>query len=130
MSRRKPNAVHMLSGSFRRDRHEPRPSALPPEMPSKPAALSPAAGRIWNILAPQLAEARFLTRLDGDMLATLCELQAEFVENPREMATPRIALLRQLHNDFGLSPLHRDRINVVPEPERNKFADLDDLSTY
>lgn len=117
-------------------RGERRPSRLGPRTPSRslgvgaerPDWLSPEATAVWDRLAPQLTEARILSELDGLALATLCVMQAAFIRWAKQgKESVRIAgELRALYKLFGMTPLDRDRVTPLPEPEApDPFAAFD-----
>ena len=137
MSHKKPAALHVLQGDYRKDRH----GNLPVEglAPARcPIWLSPGARRQWRRLAPTLRSLGLLTVADGDMFAVFCSLYADWrsaVERlEREGMTylhkdlvktnPLVGIADQLARQvislgshFGLTPSSRDRLDVKTPPK-------------
>ena len=131
-----------LRGSWRAGTRpgEPKPEPAPPV---KPAALSPAAGVVWDELVPQLDAAGMVTPVDGRAFARYCELfpvwdellaflrksgHAHPIKNSkgevvgvRPYPQLRLALqvsehLLRLEQHFGMTPAARARLSVeVPD---------------
>jgi phage terminase small subunit len=117
--RPKPVTLHLLHGTYRRDRHGsiPRPeSATGGKAPSCPRWLSPEARRKWRELAPELHERGLLTAIDQSALAVLCTIRAQLDELRRAKDLPP-AMQRHKHRlelmhikwlrEFGMSPASR-----------------------
>ena len=124
--KRTPAELHVVRGSFRKDRHGEQPDATPSDrnVVKKPAYLKGRAGRIWNARAPALAALGVLQRNDAEMFGIWCTLAAEFEESPSAMNAARISQLRGLAASFGLSP--SDRQHIVPnrQPAPDEFDEF------
>jgi hypothetical protein len=101
--KRKPIALHLLRGTFRADRHGPRPPAGPPESGS---ALGPApeylrgrARALWGELA---RIAPWLEGPDRWKAGMWCALQAELEGSRGGMRTSRLTQLRLLAKDLNM----------------------------
>jgi P27 family predicted phage terminase small subunit len=116
------------------------------KMPRCPSHLDAEARRVWRELAPQLYSAGLLTQIDGEALAAYCSSWSIWVQAKRKIAeeglmvtgprggvrpSPWIAIARGAQRDlqslaaeFGLSPLSRQRIHVVPPPAPDPFEEL------
>jgi P27 family predicted phage terminase small subunit len=119
---------------------------IPPQMPPCPEHLDVEARKVWERLAPQLHARGLLTELDVDALGALCSTQAILSEARERLAdeglvvtgprgavkpSPWLAIanqaqrdLRSLAAEFGLTPLSRQRITVVPPPAPDPFQEL------
>lgn len=85
----KPLRLHVLDGTYRRDRHGPAPVpdgqlALLPELepkrpiaPEPPRSIKGTALRVWAETVEALEELGILDQADGGILALYCEARAE-----------------------------------------------------
>lgn len=121
---RKPNNVHVLQGTYRRDKHGPKTAPVPQEAPEKPDWLSAQAASEWDRVVPLLNAAGFLAVTDGDVLATYCELYAEFKMCPQAMQTSRVALMRTILHELGMTPGSRDKVSQAQSKSDNPFGAL------
>lgn len=128
MSRKIPNNVHKLNGTYRRDRHgQATEPVLSPDYPDTPdyVVKYPGALVVWNQIKSVMQGANIYTRAEGNKLARYCILEAEFRNNPlafSEMST-RLTQLRLLENDLYLSPESRARIGGKKNEQVNRFSD-------
>jgi P27 family predicted phage terminase small subunit len=140
-----PLHVHQLQGTYRKDRHQPRPR-LACAAPRAPAWLSAPAKAKWKDVARQLAAAGVLTGLDLDALAAYCEAFATWraaaatvaAEGPTYKADnglvkrhPAVAIMQQAGRDLhswgdklGLTPAARQRLRIEPPPEGDELDEL------
>jgi len=106
---RKPKAthLHLVTGTFRADRHggegEPELEAAI----EKPPKLRGRASQLWDQF---IARAFWLRWADGPKALVWCHLQAEFEKRPLGMTASRIAQLRALGSELGLDPASRARL--------------------
>ena len=112
--KRKPPALHLLQGTFRKDRHGPRPAdgAEPSATlvsTSRPKYLRGRAAALWGEVA---ALCWWLTATDSFKAGMWCALQAEFERGPAKMTAARINALRALGSELGLDPATRARMQV------------------
>lgn len=81
----KPTALHVADGTYRADRHGPRPVAPGPtlfpeldrEIPQPPANLQGAALRIWHETVRELERLGTLDTADRGLIALYAEARAE-----------------------------------------------------
>jgi len=81
----KPTALHLADGTYRPDRHGPRPLAPGPalfpeldrEIPQPPANLQGPALRIWHETIRELEKLGTLDTADRGVIALYCEARAE-----------------------------------------------------
>ncbi len=133
---RKPIELHLISGSYRRDRHGEKPADVEPPVPIvKPAGLSPEASATWDTLAEQL---RLVLRPSD---ATALAMLAEFVclyrkalkaaqkkpasKDARIAVVSYAATFDRLAARFGMTPSDRQRI-----PEAQKPAEPDEFEQF
>jgi len=78
-----------------------------------PKYLTGRSADVWSENLPRL---HWLTKTDGPLFSTWCALQAAFESAPDEMHTARLAQLRLLASDLGLTGSGRARLGVGVEP--------------
>jgi len=146
---RKPRALKVVQGTFRKSRvpaNEPKPPPLL-RVPKPPQHLSADGRKLWANLAPQLFRLSLLTELDLPAFEIACfayglyrELSREirrrhksfaaYLKGKNSQTVPELTTLKAAFQtfkgylaEFGLSPAARGRIDVqVPESEEE---DLD-----
>ena len=137
----KPTRLHVLRGSYRRDRHGQAPQAPPLVDPPKPPDWLPADGRLeWDRVAPRLVTLGLLTDLDVMALTAYCAAVATWRAASQQVAVEgvtvptgrgdgvtthpavrtaqraELAMLRW-SAELGLTPASRGRLGVAaPEP--------------
>ena len=99
----------------------------------KPTWLSKGASAVWDELAPLATEMGTLTVADSRAFGTLCELQATLVlicaQKDDPAALPFVVrteratanALRPYYSSFGLTPLDRGRLPMLPAPRPDDF---------
>ena len=73
-------------------------------------------GRSAEVWAENLPRLHWLTKIDAPLFATWCQLMAEFEADPAGMQTARLAQLRLLAGDLGLTGSGRATLGVSPIP--------------
>jgi len=73
-------------------------------------------GRAAEVWAENLPRLHWLTTTDAPLFATWAQLMSEFEGDPAAMPTPRLAQMRLLANDLGLTGSGRERLGVAVEP--------------
>lgn len=135
----KPVELHMLAGTFRKDRHGGETQKPEPKEPEMPRGLLPPEGRkLWHSLAPQLAKMGLLSEMDGVALTMLCIHYAaaaraaktlwddgQVIEGSKGQARKspghqilrdNSAALRAYLVEFGLTPSSRSKLQAaIPE---------------
>ncbi len=126
MSRpRKPTSLHVVSGTFRKDRHGDRvgePVVAEP-LGSPPAGWPIAAKMMWAELADYIPPG-VATKADRVMFETLLRLVAKMRENSEALTPALAAQIRTACGCFGMSPADRSRVSAPRLPEENPFAQL------
>jgi len=143
---KKPSALKVVQGTFRKDREPRSPVDLEPGTPGPPDGMSRAALACWERITPKLVQARVLTELDREMLAAYCECWATYWElkvivqeegyttmGSRGNLRPHPAVgvmttmldnVIRLAREFGLTPASRCRIEVLPESPTDPTAEF------
>jgi P27 family predicted phage terminase small subunit len=146
MRGRKPksNVLRILQGNPRQKRLAPNPQPKA-TLPKCLRHLHGEAREAWKKLAPKLFALGLLTELDVTALSALCVTWALWHEAEQKLASeglvvtgprgprpsPWIAIasraardMQALAAEFGLSPLSRQRIHVVPPAPPDPFQEL------
>ena len=127
----KPTNVHIIGGTWRRDRHGGGGDGggggrAPPDqsltIKDCPEYLNERAATLWREALPKLP---WLHQVDKYCLALWCCLQAEFEADPGSMMAARISLLRLLAGDLGLTAAGRARLGVTVAPPADPDPYLD-----
>ena len=79
----------------------------------RPKFLKGRAAEVWGENLPRL---HWLTTTDGPIYATWCALQSEFESDPAGMQTARLAQMRLLAGDLGLTGSGRATLGVSTTP--------------
>jgi phage terminase small subunit len=88
-----------------------------------PPGLSGPEKRVWRRLVPVLVARQVLTDADSEALCVLVKLRADFEENAAAFNSAKLAQLRMLLAEFGLTPASRARVpslEEAPKPEPPK----------
>lgn len=134
MTKKNDGNVSFLRGTERKDRQvgdtsiSEIESALT-EMPPAPLWMPNAhATNEWYRLCPILIQQKLLTSGSLSALAQLCALHGKVVQLYAAGEAPGASMLgtlRNLHNDFGLSPMAQGKVKapeVPAEPKPNGFS--------
>lgn len=122
---RKPDNVHKLRGTYRKDRHgdEAEKVEFEDSVPEPPPFLDELAREAWFFVCGEMKTAGILKRAYKYTIAGFCTLWSQFSRNPAEFKDH--TQLRQYLDALGLSPQAASRLKV-PErkPKQGKFADV------
>jgi phage terminase small subunit len=120
-----PREVAELKGAARHDpqryRNEEPKSSLP--LGQAPSTMSEAARRIWFEFEAY-APAGVMTGNDRPSMEMLCELFAEFREDPRSFAAAKYARATILLAHFGMTPSSRRGLAVPKKPKDDEFGEF------
>jgi P27 family predicted phage terminase small subunit len=146
---RKPTALHVIEGTFRKDRANPKEPQPRRKRPSCPPHLSAEAKAAWRQYATLLDRLGVLTEADGAALAALAEASADLkgaraaleargartYENVTaaggvtHRAYPEVAMitdanrrLRTWLQSFGLTPVDRAKVSRIEEKNEDPAA--------
>lgn len=111
-----PTALKLVTnnaGKRKINTREPMPSRTV----NKPVFLMGRAAAVWDEYAPELISFDLITSADCHTFAALCCLMAEFEADPGNMVASRIAQMRALWAEFGMTPSARTRLQIpLPPP--------------
>ena len=118
MTRRTPDKLKLLKGTFQPCRavKSANPSLEP--LPPPPRHLAPEIRKVWRELAKKGPHLRMP---DKFIVEIACHLLHEFRTEPA-IQTARVALLNKLLGDLWLTPATRVNIPLPPEP--NEYDDF------
>jgi len=129
---KKPPQLKAVAGTGRKDRDTPADDAvelpLVANYPDPPDWLpNPHAVKEWHRLVPILMANRLLTEASLGPLAHLCGLHGKIVQLYAAGEAPTASMtgtLRNLHNDFGLTPIAQGKVRAAPNGgiTGNEFA--------
>ena len=125
-----PTEIQKLRGTARKHRLAKRSGELQlkPNFPEPPDDLPAAAWEEWERIRNESKYASVLTGADRQILILYCTLSAEYNAGVsgkgQPMHTSRIAQLRAICSDLGMTPPSRVRIQLPEEKKRNKFEQL------
>lgn len=144
-NRRKPNQLHILEGTFRRDRHGGTVEAAP-GVPTRPSWLCTEAKREWSRIVPHLARLGLLSKVDRASLAAYCQSWARYRQaeeivvrkgstmltaKGNEIQRPEVSIARnyldscrRMAAEFGLTPNARGKM-TIPDPPEDDVGLLD-----
>lgn len=134
MTQKNEGNVSQLRGTQRADRLSGDTSISVNESALTEVPLAPLwlpnshATNEWYRLAPILIEMKLLTPGALSSFAQLCALHGKIVQLYSAGESPGASMLgtlRNLHNDFGLSPVAQGKVKVdngAPEPKPNGFS--------
>lgn len=129
MTARKPPTLKAVSGTGRKDRDPAVSVELPvlSDVPPAPDWLPNShAVKEWDRLAAILTANKLLTEGDLSSLGMLCALFGKIVQLYAAGEAPTASMagaLRNMENDFGLTPVARGKVKSVGETDKgNKFA--------
>jgi phage terminase small subunit len=116
-----PSEAKKLKGTYQPCRDVSGETRVPGE-PVKPYMMGAGPSEVWAKTVKLLLDAGYLAKTDGMVLAVYCELAFEFSVAPAEMVCAKLAQLRMVMNDLGLSPSARAKIPVPKKKEENNFS--------
>lgn len=126
---KKPTSLKVVAGTQRKDRAPAAGAELPTldAVPEPPDWLPNShAVKEWQRLAPILVANKLLTEGGLSALGQLCALHGNVVQMYAAGIAPvasMIAQLRNLTNDFGLTPVAQGKVKPVGEgPAKNAFT--------
>lgn len=119
--KRAPAALRLVTGVP--SRAPVNPAA--PVADGRPEPPVPLSGRVAELWAAFIGPAWWLAALDAHTAYAWCVLAAEFEETGGTMTAARIAQLRCLASDLGLSPAARTRLSAGKKP-----GESDPLARY
>jgi len=147
MSKRKPDGLKIIEGTFRKDRSNPNAPSVPSGIPEAPAWLSERASELFASICAVLDSLNIVSPADECMIAMLASRLEEIetltatiedqgrtyrAESGLWKARPEVAMrneaMRHCHallSEFGLSPATRNKVTANKSAQQNPFAALD-----
>lgn len=142
---RKPTMLKLVSGTARPGRLNPNEPQPDIEIPSCPAALSPAAKAEWRRVSPLLEDQGLLSKQDRAVLAAYCELYARWTNALKQIqehgeviktplgsiqVSPWMSIARSAEKElrmyaalFGMSPADRSKVNATDTKKQTDKKD-------
>jgi len=141
---RKPTQLHILHGTYRKDRSYPDEPQPPPASLDPPPGMDGEALKFWTETAIELSQVRLFTQLDRRLLTIMAENWAVALDAQKHLGKkliikspsgfPMVSPYWSIRNkaldivhkgliEFGMSPASRSRIKGTPEapkPEDKK----------
>jgi len=122
----KPPQLRIVDGSFRQDRHGTKAEAAKSVAAAaaafgkleRPKWLKGDARKAWD---EYIAPATWLDGSRAPAAIVFCELWAEFREAPPRMVASRLAQMRNVMSDLGLTD---DRNRALPADDNDDFEDF------
>lgn len=107
---------------YRDRKRAPKPAA---GIGSVPEFLTGEAAVVWLETVPQMVDG-VLTVADRIAWCSLCELEAERREKPREFSGAKFAALVSLLARFGMTPSDRAKVSITDDQDKpdNPFAEF------
>ena len=126
---RKPNNLHKLSGTYRKDRHGEEGDSLDdfqfPELPPPPQNLSDIARDEWFRVVQLLESAGLLKATDYGIMISYCRLFELIVNGEADNKVTIHTQFRMVANELGLTPVSRSKINIgKPKDNGNPYGNI------
>lgn len=123
----KPTALHILQGTYRKDRHSRDEPIPPPGEVLPPAWLSMEARRLWAEMAPTFIAMGVLTTADVTAFANWMEAQAKVVLCLRgnlPLSNDTLKLSKEYAIQFGATPAARAKVHRKTEKPASKLDEF------
>ena len=125
---RKPDNLHILEGTFRKDRHNAPENQvdIDGDLPKCPTWLDADAKKEWKRIVKALKPLRILTAADFMVMIQYVQLFSEFKREGSEFTAAKHTQLRMMYGELGLSPASRAKLNLATsdEEDADPWADL------
>ena len=114
---RKPNKLHEISGTYRKDRHGEKGKSLDDrdlgDLPGPPEYLNGIARGEWHRVVELLGPHGLLKGTDYGVLIAYCQLfSALAASDVTDIKASLYTQFRGYCNDLGLTPVSRSKINL------------------
>jgi hypothetical protein len=120
---RKPTSLHMIEGTFRRDRHGlSSPGWLSEPLGAPPADWLPLAKALWHEIANQIPRG-VATKHDRVTFELLIRMLARVRESQAALSPALASQIRACAAAFGLTPADRAKLSAPPPPPGNDPAE-------
>ncbi len=120
--KRKPDNIHLLTGTFRKDRHgDPKKKLkVSAKFPTQPKWLTKNAKAEWARIKKIMEKSGVITMGDATVLIQYCLLYSEMKDLKEEFPAAKHAQLRVAAAELGLTPVARSKITVIKDDD-NEF---------
>ena len=118
-----PDNVHLLKGTYRKDRHgdpDKKPK-IAAKLGPAPALLNDIARAEWDKKGKMLEKAGLLSGVDETIFAQYCMLYAEFSEQGYDFPGTKHTQLRMCQMELGMTPASRSKITVKTDDDDDEF---------
>ena len=116
---RQPDNLHLLKGTYRKDRHGDPKKKLKVEakFPDCPAWMPAIGKREWTRIKKVMSASGVITLGDATILAQYCILVAELEVEQTEFSGAKHTQLRMCAIELGLTPVARSKITVTKDDD-------------
>ncbi len=120
-SKGRPVDLHVVDGTYRKDRHGAAENAPQPTgTPIRPKFVKGRAAKIWD---EYVERAFWLTEAESHILAAWCLMTVELEKDIDRMTAARIGQWRTLAAELGLTPSARARLGQGSDGKKSKKKD-------
>jgi phage terminase small subunit len=113
---RKPNKLHELKGTYRKDRHGEKGDSLDdfdfPVLPPPPINLTDGARNEWYRVVELLEHSKLLKATDYGIMISYCRLFELIISGQADSKVTIHTQFRMVANELGLTPVARSKINM------------------
>ena len=128
---RKPNNLHKLHGTFRKDRHGEEGDSLDDaeigRLPPAPKFLSPVARDEWVRVAKVLGPAKLLKASDKGIMIAYCKLYELISSSDPDIPIAAYGQFRMIASELGLTPAARSKTILGNKKEKDKGNEYGNL---
>lgn len=123
MSKRVPDNILKLRGTYRPDRHgeEENKPTVDERLPEAPIWLNELAVDEWRRVTRVLDEADVLRATDMVVLAAYCNAYSKLIMRGMDFTATDLCQLRGLCNDLGLTPVARCKLRAPSKKKKSEF---------
>ena len=121
-NKRKPDNIHLLKGTYRKDRHgdSKKKIKVDKKFPTQPTWLPKNAKTEWARIKKVMEKSGVITAGDATVLIQYCLLYSEMKKLKEEFPAAKHAQLRVAAAELGLTPVSRSKITVSKDDD-NEF---------
>ena len=128
---RKPNNLHKIDGTFRKDRHGEEGDSLDDadlgKLPPPPIFLTPTARDEWVRVTKILGPAKLLKGTDMGIMVAYCKLYETIASNDPDLPIAAYGQFRMVAGELGLTPAARSKTLLGNNKEKGKGNEYGNL---